>query len=102
MRPAGLKPRPKCSPALHAPAPYERRASRTYTAPMATLHFVCGKAGAGKTTLARRLARELPGARICEDEWLSRMGPPVTRFADYVAHTGRLRSQLGPHIVELL
>jgi predicted kinase len=69
---------------------------------MATLHFICGKAGAGKTTLARQLARELPGVCICEDEWLSRVAPPITGLADYLTHTRRLRSALGPHIVELL
>jgi predicted kinase len=69
---------------------------------VATLHFVCGKAGSGKTTLARQLARELPAVCICEDEWLSRLAPPLTGLADYLAHAARLRAVLGPHVVELL
>jgi predicted kinase len=40
---------------------------------MATLHFVAGKAGAGKTTLARTLARDSRAVLICEDEWMLRL-----------------------------
>ena len=46
---------------------------------MATLHFLSGKAGAGKTTLARKIARETPAVLICEDEWISRIADPITK-----------------------
>ena len=35
------------------------------------LILICGLPGAGKTTLAQRLARELPAVRFCPDEWLA-------------------------------
>ena len=35
-----------------------------------TLHVLHGYIGAGKTTLARRLERELPGIRFSADEWM--------------------------------
>ena len=38
------------------------------------LILVCGLPGAGKTTLAKRLADELPAVRLCPDEWLARLG----------------------------
>ncbi|MEV4104547.1 ATP-binding protein [Nonomuraea sp. NPDC049649] len=38
------------------------------------LILVCGLPGSGKTTLATRLARELPAVRLCPDEWLDRLG----------------------------
>jgi nicotinamide riboside kinase len=41
---------------------------------MATLHFICGKAGAGKTTLARELGRTLPAVVFVEDEWIDTLG----------------------------
>lgn len=69
---------------------------------MATLHFITGKAGSGKTTLARRLGRELPAVVICEDEWLSALFDPITSLDDYLRTSRRLRSALAPHVVELL
>ena len=69
---------------------------------MATLHFIAGKAGAGKTTLARRLGRELPAVVICEDEWLSQLSDPISSLDDYLKASRRLRSALTPHVVELL
>jgi len=69
---------------------------------MATLHFICGKAGAGKTTFARRLGRELPAVVICEDEWLSQLSDSITSMEDYLKASRRLRSALTPHVVELL
>jgi predicted kinase len=69
---------------------------------VATLHFVCGKAGAGKTTLARRIARDAPAALVCEDAWLSRIADPITNLSEYLIASRRLRSVLTPHVVQLL
>lgn len=38
------------------------------------LILLCGLPGAGKTTLALRLADELPAIRLCPDEWLVSLG----------------------------
>lgn len=35
---------------------------------------MCGLPGAGKTTLAGRLAAEVPAVRLCPDEWMARLG----------------------------
>jgi predicted kinase len=37
---------------------------------MVTLHLVVGLPGAGKTTLAQRLERELPALRLTPDDWI--------------------------------
>jgi len=39
----------------------------------ATLHFFCGKAGAGKTTVASRLAQDDSVILISEDIWMLRL-----------------------------
>ncbi|MGH2504788.1 MAG: AAA family ATPase [Ktedonobacterales bacterium] len=42
--------------------------------PQARLILMCGLPGAGKTTLALRLAEALPAVRLCPDEWLTTLG----------------------------
>jgi predicted kinase len=38
------------------------------------LILLCGLPGAGKTTVAKRLANEVPALRLCTDEWMTRLG----------------------------
>ncbi|MEO3800199.1 AAA family ATPase [Nonomuraea sp. B1E8] len=59
---------------------------------------MCGLPGAGKTTLARRLAAELPAVRLCPDEWLARLD--LDLFDD--GARDRLERQLWRHAQELL
>lgn len=68
-----------------------------------TLHFLCGKMAAGKSTLAKRLAEEHGAILISEDIWLQRLYPEEIRtFEDYVQYSRRLKAVAGPHIEELL
>lgn len=69
---------------------------------MATLHFISGKAGAGKTTLARRIAQTAPAILFCEDEWLSRLADPIENLQQYLAAAGKIRNVIAPLSVDLL
>lgn len=69
---------------------------------MATLHFTAGKAGAGKTTLARRVARAEGALVICEDEWMARLAEPIETLQQYLAAAGRIRSVIAPLAGDLL
>ncbi|WP_428673435.1 AAA family ATPase [Reyranella sp.] len=69
----------------------------------ATLHMICGKIAAGKSTLAAGLAALPATIRISEDAWLSCLyeGEQKT-IEDYVRNSRRLRAVMGDHIVQLL
>ena len=58
---------------------------------MPTLYLTCGLPGSGKTTLARRLEREVPALRLTGDEWLHDLYPGISTVE---AETGPLRSRV--------
>jgi predicted kinase len=66
----------------------------------ARLILICGLPGSGKTTLARKLAPEVPAVRLCPDEWKHDLG------IDYYDEEGRVRLekrlwQLGQELLAL-
>lgn len=68
-----------------------------------TLHFLCGKAGAGKSTIAKMLAKDHEAILICEDVWLMRLyGDQMRTFDDYKSFAQRLKTVVGPLAIELL
>ena len=68
-----------------------------------TLHFFCGKAGAGKTTVAARLTQDHSAILISEDIWLLRLfGDQMKTFDDYIRFSGRLKTVVGPLAADLL
>ena len=68
-----------------------------------TLHFMCGKAGAGKTTVASRLAQEQAALLLSEDIWMKRLfGDQMKSFDDYLHFSPKLKSVVGPLAVKLL
>lgn len=69
----------------------------------ATLHMICGKIAAGKSTLAASLSSEPNTMLISEDYWLSSLYPSeISTLPDYVRCSTRLRATIGPHIQNLL
>ena len=80
------------------------RASRAHILAMATAHLIHGFLGAGKTTFARRLERNLPGIRFTHDEWMARLhgdDPPVERFAEYFRRVSEQIESVWPRCLEL-
>ena len=69
---------------------------------MATLHFICGKAASGKTTLARELAARHAAVLFGEDEWLTLLDAEINSLADHVRHSKRLKAAFAPLAVRLL
>jgi predicted kinase len=58
---------------------------------MPTLYLTCGLPGSGKTTLAKRLEREVPALRLTADEWLHDLYPGISTPE---AETGPFRSRV--------
>ncbi len=69
---------------------------------MATLHFIYGLPGAGKTRLGRALAEHHRGVFLCEDEWLLSLGGTITTVAEYRAASQRVRAVMGPLATRML
>ena len=69
----------------------------------ATLHLICGKIAAGKSTLAAELASRPATILISEDAWLSCLYKDEQKtIDDYVRNSRRLREVMGDHVVTLL
>ncbi len=63
-----------------------------YARGVATLHFIYGWPGAGKTTLARELGERERAVVFCEDEWLATLAPErITSLQHYVEVSARTR-----------
>lgn len=68
-----------------------------------TLHLLCGKIAAGKSTLSARLMETPNTILVSEDSWLAALyGDQMQSVADYVACSGKLKNALTPHLVSLL
>jgi len=68
-----------------------------------TLHIICGKIAAGKSTLAEKLATAERTIKISEDDWLVALfSDEMTSISDYVRCAAKLQSVMGPHIISLL
>jgi len=73
---------------------------------MPTVHMICGTLGAGKTTLARQLARETGSVRFSLDEWIMQLfgseAPEPMQYPWWVEHAQRCHSQIWALCVQLL
>ena len=68
-----------------------------------TLYLICGKIGAGKSTLAKQLASRPGTLLISEDHWTSNLfADDLKTIEDYGRLSARLRAAMGPHIVDIL
>lgn len=69
----------------------------------ATLHMLCGKIAAGKSTLTAELGQMPSTIVLSEDWWLNRLfGAEMRDVADYVRYSRRLRDAISPVVDDLL
>lgn len=68
-----------------------------------TLHLLCGKIAAGKSTLAAKLSDQGGTVLISEDSWLSALfKDEMSSIKDYVRCSTRIRAVMEPHVLSLL
>jgi predicted kinase len=71
---------------------------------MATAHLIHGYLGAGKTTFAKRLEREISAVRFTHDEWMRALygdDPPEQQFADHARRVSDLMEDLWSRCLEV-
>jgi predicted kinase len=69
----------------------------------AKLIFFCGKMAAGKSTLARDLAKRENAILLVQDEFLDALFPgEITDIPGYIRCSSRVKSALAPHVCALL
>ena len=66
------------------------------------VYFVCGRAGAGKTTLARKISADRRAIVFCEDQWLARVFGGASSIAEYLERRGHIRRLLTEHVPVIL
>lgn len=68
-----------------------------------TLHLLCGKMAAGKSTLARSLAEQDRAILLVEDDWLAQLYPDeITDIPSYIKYAARLNKPLFDHVLTIL
>ena len=69
----------------------------------AKLIFFCGKMAAGKSTLARDLARRENAVLLVQDDFLQTLFPgEITDIPGFLKCSSRLKNALAPHVCALL
>jgi predicted kinase len=66
------------------------------------LYFMCGRAGAGKSTLARKISADTQAILFCEDQWLVRLFDGAPTLEAYIERRGRIRKLLEEHVPPIL
>lgn len=66
------------------------------------LYFMCGRAGAGKSTLARQISADTQAILFCEDQWLVRLFDGAPTLEAYLERRGRIRKLLEEHVPPIL
>lgn len=68
-----------------------------------TLHMLCGKIAAGKSSLAAQLGAAPLTVIVSEDAWLAPLfGSEMASVEDYIRCAAKLRAAMAPHVVDLL
>jgi predicted kinase len=70
---------------------------------MATLHFIYGLPGAGKTRLALALQQSVPAVAFIEDAYIAATSEPITTIPQFLERSRRVRELLiGPAAIRIL
>jgi predicted kinase len=67
-----------------------------------TLYFFAGRAGAGKSTVARQFSLERQAILFCEDQWIARLFDGATSLQEYLERRQRVRHLLAEWVPQIL
>ena len=66
------------------------------------LHFMCGRAGAGKSTFAQKISAKRHAVLFCEDQWLVHLFDGAPTLEAYIERRRRIRRLLEEHVPPIL